>query len=317
MEPSLEKVFHVSSFGYRRGRSAHDALEQCRSNCYKHDWVIDVDIKGFFDTIDHDLMMQLLAQHSGEKWVLLYVERWLKAGVEGENGGITARKKGTPQGGVVSPLLANLYLHHAFDTWMDTAFANNQFERYADDIVIHCASKEEAAVLLERLKARRSEFRLELHPEKTRIVYCKDYRRKGRHEVESFTFLSYTFAPRTIKSKYDSTRMVLAFSAFISQRAKKHIREKIKEVLYHRRSSQSLEQTALRLNPKIRGWINYHAKFNRNKVLEAFEYLNTLIRKWIRNTYKLRSVRRVVHKYGEIVKANPELFYHWKLGMTY
>lgn len=262
-------------------------------------------------------MPQLLPEHTTDKWVLLYVARWLKAGVEQGNGRISNRVTGTPQGGVISPLLANVYLHHCFHVWMNTTNFGNPFERYADDIVIHCSSKQEAEQLLNELQERLLICKLELHPEKTRIVYCTDYKRKDTFDNESFTFLSYTFAPRTIKSKYDPTKMVLTISAFISQGAKKHIREKIKEVLYHRRSSQSLQWTAQKLNPKIRGWINYFSKFNRDKMLNVFMYLNTLIKKWIRNTYKLRTVKWVVHKYNEVVKRNPDLFYHWKLGITY
>jgi retron-type reverse transcriptase len=241
----------------------------------------------------------------------------LKAGVVQEDGSKGARQKDTPQGGVISPLLANIYLHHCFDKWMDEINPGNAFERYADDIVIHCNSKQDAERLLEKLKVRMLQFKLELHPEKTRVVYCKDYRRKESHDQESFTFLSYTFAPRTIKSKYDPTKMILTFSASISQAAGKHIRERIKEVLYHRRSSQPLQVTAQKLNPKIRGWINYFSRYNQDKVLAVFSYLNMLIKKWIRNTYKLRSISRVVNKYNEIIKQTPELFYHWKLGMTY
>jgi RNA-directed DNA polymerase len=173
LEPALETIFHTSSFGYRPGRSAHGALQQCQDNCIQYAWVIDVDIKGFFDNINHEKMLQLLQEHTQENWVMLYVERWLKAGVEQADGSIAMRTKGTPQGGVISPLLANIYLHHGFDKWMDEQHPQNPFERYADDIVIHCKSKEEAEDLLEKLKARMQEYALELHPEKTKIVYCK------------------------------------------------------------------------------------------------------------------------------------------------
>ena len=201
LEPSVDAIFHNSSFGYRPGRSAHDALAQCQANCIEKPWVLDVDIKGFFDNISHSIMLELLGQHTQEKWVLMYVERWLKAGVEQEDGSITARTKGTPQGGVISPLLANIYLHHAFDQWMDETYKQCPFERYADDIVIHCSSKEEAETVLEDLKVRMKAFELSLHPEKTKIVYCKNYQRHDRHDNESFTFLSYSFQPRTVKSK--------------------------------------------------------------------------------------------------------------------
>ncbi|HZH64601.1 MAG TPA: group II intron reverse transcriptase/maturase, partial [Flavisolibacter sp.] len=202
IEPSVEQIFHPSSFGYRPGRSAHDAIKQCQDNCIKYAWVIDVDIKGFFDNINHDLMLELLQQYTQEKWVLMYAERWLKAGVEQEDGSIEARTKGTPQGGVISPLFANIYLHHALDKWMEEMQPQNPFERYADDIVIHCRSKEEAERLLEELKARMEQYKLELHPDKTKIVYCKNYMRNEKHENNSFTFLSYSFQPRTIKDKF-------------------------------------------------------------------------------------------------------------------
>lgn len=315
LEPTLEQVFHTSSFGYRPGRSAHHALAQCKENCNRYAWVIDVDIKGFFDNISHDIMLQLLQQHTQDKWVMLYAERWLKAGVEQEDGSIAARTKGTPQGGVASPLLANIYLHHAFDKWMDEMNPKNPFERYADDIVIHCNSKEEAEHLLTQLANRMQEYELTLHPEKTKIVYCRNHRRNENHDNESFTFLSYSFAPRNIKSRVNM-KMILMFSASISQMAKVHIRKRIREVLYHRRSVQTLEWTAEKLNPKIRGWVNYYTKYNRDKALRVFLYLNELIRKWIRNTYKIKSIGKVYDKYRMILKANPELFYHWKLGIV-
>ena len=314
LEPSLETIFHSSSFGYRPGRSAHDAIKQCQDNCIKYAWVIDVDIKGFFDNIGHEMMMEQLVRHTEEKWVMLYVERWLKAGVEQEDGRIAARTKGTPQGGVVSPLLANIYLHHGFDKWMDEENPQNPFERYADDIIIHCRTKEEAEQLLEKLKVRMHQYELELHPEKTKIVYCKNYLRNDTHENNSFTFLSYTFQPRTIKGKFGSKRLVV-FNAAISQQAKTSIREKIRAVLLTQWSNQTLAWFAKKLNPKIRGWVNYYAKFNRNLTLDVFYYLNERIRQWIKNTYKIQSKRKRYEKYQKIQESNPDLFYHWRLGV--
>jgi len=203
LEPAMEAIFHPSSFGYRPGKSAHGALEQCRSNCLEKAWVLDVDIKGFFDNISHKSMMELLSQHTQEKWVLMYVERWLKAGVEQEDGSIVARTKGTPQGGVISPLLANLYLHHAFDQWMEVTHSQYSFERYADDIVIHCGSKAEAEGMRIELETRMQEFELTLHPEKTKIVYCKNYQRPERHDNESFTFLSYSASEQLLRQYCD------------------------------------------------------------------------------------------------------------------
>jgi RNA-directed DNA polymerase len=315
LEPSMEAVFHNSSFGYRPGRSQQDALEQCQRNCIKKAWVLDVDIKGFFDNISHSIMMELLGQHTKERWVLMYVERWLKAGVEQEDGSITARIKGTPQGGVVSPLLANIYLHHAFDKWMDETHSNCPFERFADDIVIHCSNQEEAERMLEELKTRMQEFELTLHPEKTKIVYCKNYQRNEKHESESFTFLSYSFQPRTIPDKFGRAKPLLVFGCAICKAAKARIVTAIKEVLRVRWSTQTLEWFADKLNPKIRGWLNYYTRFNKDEAHKVFYYLNELIQKWIKNKYKIRSKVELYDKYQLIQTNNPTLFYHWKIGI--
>ncbi|MEJ0101611.1 MAG: group II intron reverse transcriptase/maturase [Bacteroidota bacterium] len=316
LEPALETIFHSGSFGYRPGRSAHDALKQCRDNCIRYAWVIDVDIKGFFDNISHDIMLQLLQQHTQEKWILLYAERWLKAGVEQEDGSVVARTKGTPQGGVISPLLANIYLHHGFDKWMDEVNPKNPFERYADDIVIHCSSKEEAEQLLEKLKTRMQQYELELHPDKTRIVYCKNYQRNDKHDNNSFTFLSYSFQPRTIKNKFGGKNRLVVFNAAISQQAKTSIRTKLREVLRTRWSDKTLEWFAEKLNPKIRGWINYYTRFERYETYDVFYYLNERIRKWMANKYKIRGIMKVKEKYQRVQAESPEMFYHWKLGIN-
>jgi RNA-directed DNA polymerase len=315
LEPSLETIFHSSSFGYRPGKSAHDAIKQCQTNCTKYAWVLDVDIKGFFDNISHENILQQLQEHTTEKWVLLYAERWLKAGVEQEDKSIMARTKGTPQGGVISPLPANLYLHNGFDKWMDEVNPQNPFERYAHDIVIHCSSKEEAEKLLEKLKTRMQEYELELHPEKTKIVYCKNYQRHERHDNESFTFLSYSFQPRTIKSKFGGGKRLLVFGAAICNAAKTNIRTVIKTVLPTQWNTQKLEWFAQRLNPKIRGWINYYSLFNKDEANGVFYYLNKLIRKWIKNTYKILGKKKLYKKYQLIQAENPLLFYHWKIGI--
>jgi RNA-directed DNA polymerase len=315
LEPSVEAIFHESSFGYRPGRSAHDAIKQCLDNCIKQAWVIDVDIKGFFDNISHEIMLGLLQKHTTEKWVLLYAERWLKAGVQQKDGSIITRTKGTPQGGVISPLFANLYLHHGFDKWMDEENPQNPFERYADDIVIHCSSKEEAEQLLVKLKARMQQYELELHPEKTKIVYCKNYLRNEKHDNNSFTFLSYSFQPRTIKSKFGDKKRLVVFNAAISQQAKASIREKLREVLPPMWSNQTLTWFAQKLNPKIRGWINYYAKFNQHIAYEVFYYLNELIRKWVKNKYKIWSKKGLYDKYETMQSTNPDLFYHWRVGI--
>lgn len=315
LEPGMENIFHNSSFGYRPGKSAHDALAQCRANCMSYGWVVDIDIKGFFDNISHDLLMRLLRHHTQEKWVLLYVERWLKAGVEQQDGSIVERTKGTPQGGVISPLLANLSLHHAFDKWMDKENPYCPFERYADDIVIHCSSKEEAEQTLEKLKGRMQVAELTLHPEKTKIVFCKNYERNGRHENESFTFLGYGFQPRPKKDISGRNKTFLAFGCAISKNAKTSIREGIRRIFNPKWTERILESFAAELNPKIRGWINYYTRFNKSEALYVFKYLNELIRKWLKDKYKLRNKKSVYVKYKEVQLANPRLFYHWLLGV--
>jgi RNA-directed DNA polymerase len=274
-----------------------------------------VDIKGFFDNISHDRMLQLLQQHTQEKWVLLYIERWLNAGVEQQDGSIAARTKGTPQGGVISPLLANIYLHHGFDKWMDEVNPQNPFERYADDIVIHCSSKEEAEQLLDKLKARMQQYELELHPEKTRVVYCKNYQRNDEHDNNSFTFLSYSFQPRTIKSQRNIGERFVVFMAGICNQAKTHIKKKMRRVLVTQWSNMTLEWFAEHLNPKIRGWMNYYTRYSKNETYQVFYYLNTLIRSWIKNKYRISSKAEMYDKYRAIQQAAPAMFYHWRKGI--
>ena len=315
LEPILEPLFHVNSFGYRPGRSAHDALAQCQQNCWKHSWVVDLDIKGFFDNISHDWMMKMLSHHTQEKWVLLYSERWLKAGIEQADGSIAARVKGTPQGGVVSPLQANLYLHHAFDMWMSKFFGSNPFERYADDIIVHCDSKAEGEHLLAAIRERLKVFELELHPEKTKLVYCKNYRRKEEHEHNSFTFLSYSFQPRGMVSKGGKHKF-MAFGAAICCKAKAFIKERIREVFNPRNTQLLLERVAARLNPKIRGWLNYYCKFLPKVACNVFLYLNELIRRWVEEKYRLRSWKGIALKYESIVQLNKTLFVHWQRGIV-
>jgi RNA-directed DNA polymerase len=313
LEPEMENIFHSSSFGYRPGKSAHDALAQCRANCFKFAWVVDVDIKGFFDNISHEIMLQMLRQHTEEKWVLMYVERWLKAGVEQEDGSIVGRTKGTPQGGVISPLLANLYLHNAFDKWMETENPQNPFERYADDIVIHCKSKEEAEELLQRLKEQMGKYELTLHPEKTKIVYCKNDGRTKTHEHASFTFLSYSFQPRKCKSGIGV--IFTGFTCAISANAKTNIKAAIRAIFGLTYSEKTLAMFAKELNPKIRGWVNYYTKFARSEGLQVYRYLNDQIQKWIARKYKIKCWKVLKQKYQTILEENSKLFYHWQLGI--
>ena len=317
LEPLLEPLFHRSSFGYRPGRSTHDALAKCQHHCIHYSWVVDIDIKIFFDNISHEWMMKMLSHHTVEKWVLLYTERWLKAGVEQQDGNTALREKGTPQGGVISPLLANLYLHHTFDMWMGRHFASNPFERYADDIIVHCRIQEEAGQVLQSIRERLQVFELELHPEKTKLVYCKNYRNKEDHEHNSFTFLSYSFQPRPRKNTFGRKMRFTVFSPAICGKAKTFIREKIRGVFDPRNTTISLEQTAEKLNPKIRGWLNYYSRFNARIAAKVFEYLNTLLRRWIEAKYRLKSKKAMLAQYVFYQKENPAMFYHWKKGIIH
>ena len=246
----------------------------------------------------------------------MYIQRWLKAGVEQEDGSIAPREKGTPQGGVISPLLANVYLHYAFDIWMEENHASNPFERYADDIVMHCNSKEEALHLLAQLEQRMQAYNLTLHPEKTKIVYCKNYYRKEEHEHERFTFLSYSFQPRPKRDNFGrGNKTYMIFAPAISTKAKASIREAIRKVIPRRWSVQTLEWFAEKLNPKIRGWINYYTKYYRYEALSVFCYLNERIMMWMRNKYKIYSKKKLLEKFQRLQAADPELFYHWEKGI--
>ena len=313
LEPELDKMFHNNSFGYRPGKSAHQAVKQCEEHCRQYAWVIDVDIKGFFDNIDHEVMIGLLEKHTQEKWILMYVNRWLKASVEQPDGGLMKREKGTPQGGVISPLLANLYLHEAFDQWMEKEHRANPFERYADDIVIHCSTRENAEQLLELIRDRMQQYKLQLHPEKTKIVYCKDYRREEQHENRSFTFLGFGLQPRTMRSKMGGRFLV--FRAAISQQAKTSIRQAIGAVIQPSRYKHSIVWMAEKLNAKIRGWMNYYGAFMKWETLEVFSYLNGLLVRWIRTVYKIYGKRKAFGKLREIQRQIPDLFYHWQFGI--
>jgi RNA-directed DNA polymerase len=315
LEPAMDQMFHNSSFGYRPGRDAHGALGQCHANCLRYAWVVDVDIKGFFDNISHEKLMEMLRVHTEEKWVLLYVERWLKAGIQQEDGSIGERTKGTPQGGVISPLLANLYLHHAFDKWMDQSNTNNPFERYADDIIIHCPSKSEAENLLRALEERMKEYSLALHPEKTKVVYCKNYQRNEDHDENSFTFLSYTFRPRPAMDKFGRNKLIVLFNGAISSTAKTFIRKAIRKILNPQWTDVSLEAFARLLNPKIRGWINYYGKFFKWRTVRVFNYLDYLIQRWIANKYRITSKAQTLEKFKTMMKETPMMFYHWKFGI--
>jgi len=247
----VESHFHKDSYGYRPGKSAHDALSVTRERCWRYDWVLEFDIRGLFDNIDHELLMRAVRKHTDNRWVILYIERWLTAPFQTVEGELIGRTKGTPQGGVVSPVLANLFLHYAFDRWMEKNAPQLPWARYADDGLVHCRSMEEAKQLLERLKERFAACGLELHPDKTRIVYCKDDDRRGQHQDTSFDFLGYTFQPRRAKNRRG--KFFVSFLPAISNKSAKELRREIHDWRIHLKPDRSIEDLSHMFNPIIRG----------------------------------------------------------------
>jgi RNA-directed DNA polymerase len=315
LEPMVEPLFHPDSYGYRAGKSAWDAVGKARQRCWRRDWVIDLDIKGFFDNIDQDLLMRAVRKHAKDKWVVLYIERWLQAPIEEEDGRLVAREKGTPQGGVISPLLANLFLHYAFDRWLAKRYPRLWFERYADDAIVHCRTERQAQEVRVAIAARLRECGLELHPEKTKIVYCKDEDRRRTYRNEKFDFLGYTFRPRRSKNRFE--KYFINFSPAISDRAVKAIRAEIRSWKLHLRSDKSIEDLSRMFNPKIRGWLQYYGRYYRSALYPPMRQLDRSLARWAYRKYKkLRGhLRRATHWVARISRRDPGLFAHWQLGV--
>lgn len=308
LEPKLEPMFHEDSYGYRPGKNAHQALEKANYRCRYYDWVLDLDIAGFFDNIDHELMLKALGHYHAPGWVCMYVERWLQAGVVQADGQRISTDKGTPQGGVISPLLANLYLHVGFDGWMSKYFPAVPFERYADDIVVHARSKAQAEFLQRRISDRMEECKLQLHPEKTHIVYCKDNRRRENHSQTSFDFLSYTFRPRICNTKQG---WQLLYVPCMSRKAKVSVIEKLKQLNLHKYKG-TIQQMAKLLNTRVRGAMNYYCRWGKWTTTWVWRVLNLKLIKWLKWNRRF-SKKRAVHWLKQVYKANPRLFVHWSL----
>lgn len=314
LEPALESIFHEDSYGYRPNRSAHDALAKTRQRCFKYHWAIDIDIKGFFDNISHDLMMKAVKHHTDERWMLICIERWLKAPMQTKEGTVEAREKGTPQGGVISPLLANLFLHYAFDNWMDNHYPQSPFERYADDIVVHCRSEAEAKWLKQQIEERMRSCQLELHPGKTKIVYCKKDGREDDYPDTSFDFLGYTFRPRLARTRRGE--YFVGFLPAISTKAEKAIRQKIRNWNLTQRLDMTLEDIAREYNRVIHGWVNYYGKFFKSSLSKLFGYLNRVLLKWAKRKHKrLRyNKKKAMLWLCKLMKERPCMFTHWMAG---
>jgi RNA-directed DNA polymerase len=313
-EPLVEPIFCEDSYGYRPNRSATDAIGITRQRCWKMPWLIEFDIKGLFDNIDHGLMMKAVRWHTENKWITLYIERFLKAPIMMPNGTVQERTSGTPQGGVISPVLANLYMHYAFDHWMEKQKPRNPWARYADDGVIHCWTKIEAERLLKELKSRMKTCELEIHPDKTRIVYCKSDKYQGSHEHEDFTFLGYTFRKRYIKNKQGE--FFNGFSPAVSKSAGQVLRDRIRNIRTHNKSV-SIEELAKLVNPVIRGWFNYFSKFAAGAAKRILTYVNLTLARWTKSKFKSMkgSTLKAMRFLKRIAMSNPNLFYHWQIGL--
>ena len=317
VERAVEPLFCDDSYGYRPNKSALDAVEMTRKRCWRYDYVIELDVKGLFDNIDHELLMRVVHKHVRETWACLYIERWLKTPFVLKNGEKIERNAGTPQGGVISPVLANMFLHYVFDMWMKRNFPQAPFERYADDGVVHCRTKEEALYIKGCLAKRFADCKLELHPTKTRIVYCKDKDRTKDEDLTEFDFLGYTFKAVYVMCRDGKPR--LNFIASVSKTSAKNFRDKIKKLEIHKKTGCKIDMIAEMLNPLLRGWINYFGKFNPSAMRYTLQCIERRLVKWAMSKYKsLRGHRRKAERWLETVrKREPKLFAHWNRLYTY
>lgn len=311
LEQRAEPRFHPDSYGYRPKRSAHDALAVCRRRCWEYDWIIDLDVQKFFDTVPWELVVKAVETVTDARWVLLYVKRWLAAPLQHSDGTLVERDKGTPQGSAVSPILANLFMHYAFDLWMARNYPRCPFERYADDGVVHCKSRRQAEYVLAGIAARMQEVGLRLHPDKTRIVYCKDSNRRGEHEHTSFTFLGFAFRPRGALSK--NGKHFTSFLPAISPEALKAKSDRLRELRIHRQTNLSLDDLAEWLNPIVAGWMHYYGRYYRTAVYPLLRRVSIYLRRWAGKKYRrLRTYKRFKRWWTGLLKREPDLFAHWR-----
>jgi group II intron reverse transcriptase/maturase len=315
LEDRAERLFHRDSYGYRPRRSALDAVAACRRRCWETDWVIDLDIQKFFDSVPWDLVVKAVQANTGLPWVVLYVRRWLKAPLRLPGGSLRQRDRGTPQGSPVSPVLANLFLHYAFDAWMAREFPAVRFGRYVDDAVVHCVSEAQARTVLAALQERMAQVGLTLHPDKTRIVYCKDGRRRGSGEHTSFTFLGYTFRARGVRTK--TGRMMTGFNPAISKDALNRISAQVRSWRLHRRTALSEADLARWINPIVRGWMNYYGAFYRSALYPLLTRINAYLVRWLRKKHpRLRGRKKAQDAWARACEQRPRYFAHWAWVMT-
>lgn len=317
LETIVEPKFHPNSYGYRPGKSAHDAIAECAKNCWARWYVVDVDIKGFFDNIDHEQMMKILRKYTNKKHILLYCERWLKARMQTKDGNLKERTKGSPQGGVISPLLANMYLHEAFDIWISTTQPRIVFERYADDIIIHTRSIEQSRFILDKLKERLKQYMLELSESKTKIVYC--YRtvrffKESKVVPTSFDFLGFTFKPRICKR--EDGQKFWGYRPAISTKSQKRILTECKKLAFQKWITIDIGALSKALMPKIRGWLYYYGKYRLSEMQKVFHIINKRIAKWIQRKFKVKTFGQAYGKMKLIASSFPKLFGHWEYGFN-
>ena len=311
LEEKVEAIFHSDSYGYRPGRSPQDAVEVCRRRCWKSDWVIDLDIEKFFDSVPKDLVVKAVEANTDLPWVVLYVKRWLQAPVQHPDGSLLVRDRGTPQGSSVSPVLANLFLHYAFDAWMARELPGVTFERYVDDAVVHCVSERQARTVLAAIGARMEQVGLRLHPDKTRIVYCQDGKRRASYEHTEFTFLGFTFRQRRARAK--SGKQFNSFLPAISRQALKKISAEVRSWRLHNRTGQDLVDLARDINPVVRGWMQYYGTFYRSAMYPLLSRINAYLVRWTRKKYKrLKAKKKAFRCWRGIVQRQPRLFAHWE-----
>jgi RNA-directed DNA polymerase len=315
LEPRLEPVFDEDSFGYRPGRSALDAIAVTRKRCWYYDWVVEFDIRGLFDNIRHDLLMKALRRHCDCRWILLYVERWLKAPLRQQDGSLVTRDRGTPQGAVVSPLLANLFLHYTFDAWIRREIPGIPFCRYADDGLLHCRTRFQAEYVMRRISERFRQCGLEIHPDKSSIVYCKDANRTGDYSRISFDFLGYTFRPRRCVNPQGQVHV--NFLPAISRESMKDIHRRIRSWHIQLRSDKTLLDLSRILDPILRGWYIYYGHFYPSALGKIWNSFNEYLARWVRRKYKrfFRHKRRSRRYLARLARAHPDLFIHWRLGV--
>ncbi len=315
-EPKVEPYFYNDSYGYRPKKSALDAVGITRERCWKYDWCLEFDIRGLFDNISHQLLMKAVRKHTDDKWVILYIERWLRTPMLMPDGSLVDKTIGTMQGGVTSPVLSNLFLHYVFDSWMCRMHSDTPWCRYADDGLVHCKTEQKAKQLLAELKVRFEECGLELHPDKTKIIYCKDSNREQDHTEVKFDFLGYTFRPRRVINNRTG-QLFTSFTPAVSKKAVKDMQATIKGYGFGKRTELEIEDIANRSNPILSGWINYYGRYNKSSLYTVLRYFNKTLITWIMRKYKkITSKTKAIKFLEHILKEKPNLFIHWEIGMT-